>query len=545
MGMPYSLLDQYRIYDVAVRDFLSEFLVDYGDISGGTKKNYPILTIMSTPERAFARMYSVLIRKGWIKEATKEQTLSEAQLYKTVPLPFVSFARRESTLDFSRSNAPFIFNKFERMPDGSTINHPHPVPYDIVYEMVLWCKKRYTANYFEEWVNGLVGYRGSAPQELFLHVDLGLWGTQIHGFRLDSMYETSNHTGLLFGFRDYTYTMSWTLKGWLFKRPDYDNDRGSVFVSQTHQYYEVDKTVTPAVIHKMSTGVSTRNLMEYLSPVYNVEAMFDTKDSTVEISSDNSDNRYNYLAPYINGTPPAYKFSFSSISSYVRTKRMLLHNYDSIVAIRFTSKRITHPAAFFDVMDKDFNIIRRINLPVASDWSRMQEIFVRVSNGFFLNWHADSGDILVDGLSAFIREPYRGSNEFINDADMNDPGVAAWTALGLAGLSKVVTPSGNSLRVDTTNVLDGVSQDTVVDRMGIYFLEIEVVEATSDYQLTFTNGSESDTILIKPLVDKSVCLVLFTSSNFNVKIEQVGSSGHIIINEISIRSFKGAPLLQI
>lgn len=545
MGTPYSLFNQYRIYDTAVKEFLNGFLVDYGRISGSDKTRYPILSIMSTPERAFARMYSVLIRKGWINEATKSQTLDAAKLYKTVPLPFISFARKESTLDFTRSNAPFIFNKFERMSDGSTIDHPHPVPYDIVYEMTLWCKKRYTANFFEEWVNTLVGYRGSAPQELFLHIDLGMWGVQIHGFRYDSMYETSNHMGLLYGFRDYTYSMSWTLKGWLYKRPDYDNDRSNIFVSQTHKYYDIDRSVTPASTHQMSTGLSTRNLMEYLSSVYNIDAMFETKDADVEVSTESHDDRYNYLVPYIDGNPPAYKMTFNSVGSYVRTKRMLLHNYNTIVAIRFTNKRTQTPGGFFDIMDKNLDIIRRVEIPTSANWSRMQEIFVRAPNGLFLNWSADNGEIIVDNLSVFIREAYRGSNEFITDSEMNDLGIAAWTPLGGAVLSKVAVPSGNALRVDTINVLDGVSQDTVVDRLGIYFLEIDIEEATADYQLTFTNGNESDTILIKPLVDRSVCLVLFTNSNLSVRIEQVGTIGHITINEISIRSFKGSPLLQI
>lgn len=542
MGVPYSLLNQYRIYDEAMRDLLSQFLVDYGTISGERKSRHPILIIMSSPERAFAKMYQVLTRRGWVAGLTPEQILDDAQLYKTVPLPFLSIQRRDASLDFGRSNAPFIFKRFEKFDDGTSVDHPHPVPYDYNYDLTLWCKKQYTAIYFQEWIQSLIGDRGAAPQELFKYINLGVWGNQLHGIRFESVFETSKNTGMLYGFRDYTYMASLILKGWMFKRPDYEN-RSSIVLQQKVRFEEQSSTL-PIEQHELYISSVTKNLIESVSPVYYPPVVFETSDAAVVISQESSDGRYDSYTPYVPGTPPAFKMEFNDVGATVRTKPLRIHPYQTTVAVRYTIKRETGSATF-RLLDKEKNIVRQIDILPTAGWQRPQEIFIKLDRVVYLEWQADSDDLYIDILAAFIREGYRGTVELLQDSDMSDPGTSDWTALGGAALSKVMVGGDQTLRVGTTAFGDGVSQSTTISRMGLYILTVDVKEATVDYLLTFTNGTESDTILIKPGLDTKLGLVIFTTQNLEVKIEQNAGNGFIILDNIQIRSFRGAPLLQV
>lgn len=540
MGKPYSLLNQVRVYDTAFMEFLKEFRVDYGMISGENKNDYPILSLMSPPERAFAMMRSMLIRKGWIKGLTDEETQDEADAYHTVPLPFISVQQKDYTQDFVRSKAPIMFDNFERMDDGTSVSHPYPVPYDITYDVTMWCKNKYTAAFFQDWLNAKVGDRGASPNEFFIYVNLGPFGNQLHAMKLESLFETSNNAGLLYGFRDFMFLASFTLKGWVFKNP-YDDERQDMVLQTKESMIISNPLATPpnSVSH---ISVGTGNLVKMLSRTYRSGAVFDTKDSTVELSSECSDGRYDSYIPYIYGTPVAYKITFNAVDSYARTKIMPIPPSETVVAFRYNVKK-TGVAAVMNILNNADEIIRQVPITGTGLWAGDDEVFVKLSTAFKVEFVADSGELLLDKFGIYIREGHRSSTELVQDSDMTTPGVADWTAVGAAVLSKVVVGVEDALSVVTTNIGDGVSQDVEVNRIGVYILSVDVLSMTADYRLTFSNGTTSGSVDIKPIVDKSVCLVLYTSENLSVKIEQIGGNGNIILNNINIRSFFTCPMM--
>lgn len=222
---------------------------------------------------------------------------------------------------------------------------------------------------------------------------------------------------------------------------------------------------------------------------------------------------------------------------------MQLHPYKTTVAIRYVVKREIG-TAYINILDKDENIVRQIEITPSPDWQTPREIFLELDYGMFVEFQGDADTLLVDLFEIYIREGFRDSREYITDSDMSDPGVAAWTALGGAVLSKVVVGTNQALRVDTSGVGDGVSQSVTVDGMGIYVLTADVLDTSTTYTMTFTNGIQSDTINITP-TDKKVGLVIFTTQDLEVKFEQNAGNGYLVLDNVKLRSFKGAPLLQV
>lgn len=543
MAVPYSALNQYRVYDICIRDVLADFLVDYGTISGERKSRYPILVIMASPERAFAKMYQVLVRKGWVAGVTEEQILDNAYLYKNIPLPFISIQRRDATIDFGRSKAPFIFEGFERFKDGSSVDHPHPVPYDYNYDITLWCKNQFTAVFFQEWIQSLVGDRGAAPQEFYRYVDMGVWGNQLHGIRMEACFETSKNTGIIYDFRDYTYMSSLVLKGWMFKQPDYDNRKYSTILQEKVQYTETSQTA-PVDRINLFTAAITRNLLERVTESYYPQLLFDTSDAEVVISSESFDGRYSANNSYIEGTPPAYQMTFTDTDGSVLTKILNIHSYQTTLAIRYVFKREAGGSAYFNILDKDKTVVRKIEIPQVAGWQQSKEIFVKLDSAAYLEFQGDSDDLYVDSLGVYIREGVRGETELVEDSDMSDAGVAAWTAEGGGALSKVVVDSDNALRVGTTVNGDGVSQALEVSTIGLYILSVDILSATTEYKVTFTNGTDIDEVISSEFNTK-LCLIMFTTKDLEVIIEQNGSSGYVILDNVQVRGFFGAPLLRV
>ena len=543
MGIGYSLIDQYRAYDVCIRDVLSGFLVDYGTISGERKSRYPILVIMATPERAFAKMYQVLVRKGWVAGVSEEKILDNAYLYKNIPLPFISIQRRDATIDFGRSKAPFIFEGFERFSDGSVVDHPHPVPYDFNYDLTLWCKNQFTAIFFQEWIQALVGDRGAAPQEFFRYVNMGVWGEQLHGIRMEAVFETSKNAGILYDFRDYTYMASLVLKGWMFKQPDYDNKKNSIILQEKPQFLEQTQT-SPVERTNLFTSVITRNLLERVNKLYLPKIIFETSDAEVVISDSSFDDRYTDDLPYLAGNAPAYRMTFNAVSAAVRTKILNIHSYATTLAIRYVFKREAGGSAYLNVRDKNNIIVRRIEIPQVSGWQQPKEIFIKLDRALYLEFTGNSDDLYVDILGVYIREGLRGETELIADSDMSDAGVAAWTAEGAGALSKVVVEGDTALRVGTTANGDGVSQSIQVSNIGVYVLSVDILEASTTYTVKFTNGTQTEEVITSDYNTK-LSLIMFTMGELKVTIDQQGSSGYVIVDNIQVRSFFGVPLLRV
>ena len=539
MGYPFSLLNTVRLYDEAFVNIFQEFLVDYGNISGEQKKNHPILVVMAPQERAYAQMSQLLVRKKWIAGLTDQEQQDNANVFKVVPLPFISVQQKDYTIDPSRSKAPFIFEDFERFEDGTVVAHPHPVPYDITYDVTYWCKTRAASVFFQEWINAKVGDRGAMSNEFFINVEMGPFGSQLHAVHVESVFETSNHTNLLYGFRDFTFLASFTIKGWLFKNP-YDDGRKDI-VLQTINTFEEFKLGTVPPTDIINTMAGTKNLITLLSKSYDYLAMFTKKDADVIFSAETADDRYNAWTEYKSGTEMAYKFSFTATGAYVRTKILPILRVDTTTAYRYAVKRTTG-AAYINILDKNEDVIRRIEIIPNTAWQEITELFVKMEKAMYMEFQADSGDMLVDKLGIYIREAHRGTDEYVTDSDMTDVGVGAWTAVGGGVLSKVTYGIYKALKVETLGIGDGVLQNVVVPKIGMYILAVDVLASNIDYRVTFSNGVQSYSYNCKS-VDKSICLVLYTSGNLEVKIEQIGTNGYIIINNIQIRSFFTCPLL--
>lgn len=66
MASPYTLYNMLRCHDQAIYDWLEGCKVDYGVVAGVPRPHMGILRVYTAPQRAFAVMQKVLVRKGWL-----------------------------------------------------------------------------------------------------------------------------------------------------------------------------------------------------------------------------------------------------------------------------------------------------------------------------------------------------------------------------------------------------------------------------------------------------------------------------------------------
>lgn len=227
MAVPYTLNNTFRTYDQMMYNWLGGLLCDYGvTLAGQPRRSFGILRCWATPQRAFATMENLLVRKGLIELGTPpedESTKAGNLLNGKIPSPFASITFGDPVPDPARSFPPAFWFLFS--DDFQTYEkHYAPRPYNIPYSIDFWFKKVYTKQHILEWILPQFGMPGGALNEMFLTITFAAgqpgsgWGTKLIPITLDAIVDNSDlEPGE--GDRNLRITATFTAKAWLFLPP--------------------------------------------------------------------------------------------------------------------------------------------------------------------------------------------------------------------------------------------------------------------------------------------------------------------------------------
>jgi len=197
MATPHSLEDTLRRHDEAFSAWLSDLTVDYGDLGGSAKLNHPILQVMAGPQRAFAALWVLLVKQGFVVGTDADEYRDNAKAFPVVPLPLASFERIDTNPHAEYDGVPKRF-RTQVFRQGTLEHESHPWPgmYQTTYRLNLWCRKRYTMVYMKEWLFSELGQLGTAGTEVWLNVEHGdPWGTLRQALKMSSMSDLSQLEG--------------------------------------------------------------------------------------------------------------------------------------------------------------------------------------------------------------------------------------------------------------------------------------------------------------------------------------------------------------
>jgi len=202
MSQPYTYEDSIRTHDVAMWRWLRSLLVDYGTWPNESPLQpppgeQPLLVGLGLggPQQGFAAVVDLLVAMDWIKPTDTSGTVDEVAAkmksavasrfdLEVLPLPIAIIERREPVPDQGVRGVPKRLRKVHYNVETEQWEiHPWPAPYRTTYDITFWCLKRYTDNYFREWVLGQLGTLGMQDQEMLLSVDhrdpFGEWKQQL------------------------------------------------------------------------------------------------------------------------------------------------------------------------------------------------------------------------------------------------------------------------------------------------------------------------------------------------------------------------------
>lgn len=229
MSYPHSLENTMRRHDKAFYDWLGGLRVDYDgaanmptgwpeSVNYPTRKNFPILRVMATRQRAVAAVTDLLVMEGWIGGSTADEMRRRADDFTVLPLPVATFERGDPIPDPQTAGVP---KKFRRsIFNQQTLlweNHPWPACYLVPFTVTFWCAKRATEAYIREWIYSQFGLLGMGDSEALIPVEHSSpWGTHLQALRLEGTADQSDLEGD--GFRFIRYEASFQLR-FLHMRP--------------------------------------------------------------------------------------------------------------------------------------------------------------------------------------------------------------------------------------------------------------------------------------------------------------------------------------
>jgi hypothetical protein len=192
-------LDVLRLYDSGVINWLRDPKV------GIHVKQRPVPVIFATPERAFSEMADLLgksqipdwpeLDKAMIK-LTPEQLRDDPSL---VPTPFVSVKRgspafrmdRSSTIAWRKVFTTQVGTVYFDSKQNYVIRSKHPRPYDLPYQLDIWCRYR-------EDLNSIMSQLMRWGNPWFaIWADLKVpWGKQLFDVKMGTFTDNSELEGL-------------------------------------------------------------------------------------------------------------------------------------------------------------------------------------------------------------------------------------------------------------------------------------------------------------------------------------------------------------
>lgn len=208
MSIPHSFENTVRIHDKAIYDWLGGLCVDYDGgalahpdfaetASWPNKKNFPVLRVMATRQRAFATVVDMLVAMGWIDGVETADKIRAADDFGVLPLPVVTFERGDPVHDALTASVPKRFRRSMFNQDtGLWENHAWPGTYLVPYNITFWSIKRYTEAFMREWIYCQLGQLGAGDREVMLTVaHAPPWGNQTQALMLDGTSDLSDLEG--------------------------------------------------------------------------------------------------------------------------------------------------------------------------------------------------------------------------------------------------------------------------------------------------------------------------------------------------------------
>jgi hypothetical protein len=174
-----------------------------------TRNNQPIISVYSSPDRAFAAASDLLIRTGWIPGLSNSAELDNVELLNGLPLPLCSVWRTNHERDPSMQGVP------KQIASDSTHTHYYPLwmSYWLYYDVSFWSQKKYTQNFAMEWMEAQFGTLGNLGNECFIPVVHNPpFGQKTQSLQLESYNDNSDLEGNDPRYMRWDYSLR--LRGW-------------------------------------------------------------------------------------------------------------------------------------------------------------------------------------------------------------------------------------------------------------------------------------------------------------------------------------------
>lgn len=589
MSRPDTYENTFRLFDMAIYDWLGGLLVDYGDLAQGIRMpGKSILRTMATPERAFAEMQNMLVRMGWMNE-----TLASDD-FRNIPLPFVSIYRMTTLPKLEYMRVPMRLKRLYRDHEGNWLGADFPTPWEITYDIHFWCMKRYTEVHLWDWLVSRIGRRGASPEEFYLEVDHEKWphdhhalktciyGNQLHSVRFDALTDITDLEPVEMAPRYVRFSLLLTIRAWMM-HPLTVDESGKIAVMIEQGYIQDVKGSETGLSPSSKIGVN-RACSSFAVP------------GGIELctvgTTDNLLNAIPYLQKFdysdgvlveadecsyaIKADVYRLRFNFPVDGGWVQTWRAfplpllrLPNDEPCLVGCRFDYRRLSGTANIsFEVLgvewvmvqdpndpdnpvaaipEPEYTVVQRYELNLSGDdWCRFETFFQLPKDVAFRFVADDECELDIDNFEPIIRHQHLSADEYVTDSDCEDPTTAAWTPIAGGALTKEVVDGNTFLRVSAAGIGDGVEQDITVDPHIIFdMLRLQLLNVEGDWRIMLDNDAIAPTWTESMDVDENFTNAAFASApvpngtTHKLRIEALSAPASIDIDDVSLRKYTG------
>lgn len=585
MSRPHTYENTVRLFDETLSSWVGGLTVDYGalaadfgDLRAEALGNRPILHTFASPERAFAEMQELLVRKDFL------ETSQATDDFRNVPLPFATIYSL-GPIQRNRDIRPPAKLRVGRTLSGSYDVTHFPTPFDFPYEITYWTLKRYSIVHVQDWVLSQLAKRGASPSEFYLTVQhdkyagpnaikpndidgaVDVFGTVLHSVRVDAMTDLSDVEPVNITYRYFRLSVMLTFRAWVM----HPIEPGAPIQVQIGQCYEdgaaalvqedpLAPSPNPIVLSVQETTDNLLNLLgspPLLDTTDDVEVTFHLPDYT---ATRPEYHRFNIDFPDGGGevqTAAVFPLPLLRLDRPCTFGGRLEYLLPSGAPdVRLEVLRVDWESMSDVPNDPDpkfrpiYSVSQSYPLDFTPDvWNRL-EFFGAQENDIALRIVAD-GEVHARfrQVGLFIRESNLVSDEFVDDSDMEDSGTASWTAVGGATLTKETDTGGNQyLKVVAPSAGDGFSQDVSLDT-GVLFalLRAQLLQVVGGWRILLANDAASPTHTFElDDVDENwtnaglIAAPKDLGGTLKVTFEALDPSAEIHVDDLSIRAYQGA-----
>lgn len=289
MSRPYTYEDTMRVHDVGFYTWLGTLKVDYGDLGGSAKPQFPILRVYASPQRAYATVVDLLVEQGFVEGTNAAEMRQNAKAdFAVLPLPLATIERDEPVSDPELPGTPVkeIRTLFWNESTKQFERHPFPAHYKTEYRVTFWFLKKYTDAFIREWIYGQLGNRGAAENEMFIPVQhAGPWGEVLHAMKMTGSSDLSDLEGE--GARYFRKEFTFSLRTWVMK-PETEGGYPVEIAGNDAYHLEGDEG---ALLEAVNLSVQSFNLFRIRVPMNRLQELWPLEgDATIESSEEFPDD---------------------------------------------------------------------------------------------------------------------------------------------------------------------------------------------------------------------------------------------------------------